>query len=507
MQTPAPARPRSLLLAGVAVAAVGLSSIAVNWIAGGDAQRLVLAVLGSLVVIIAVITTYHWRTGISLFLVWLVFEDLPRKYLGNNMAIYFAKDLLVGVAYAVFLLQVLRKRELTFRPPFLLPLFLFFALGLLQVFSPNSPSIFYGLMGFKIYYYYIPLMFLGYALFRSERDLRRFLVLNLAVAIAVGALGIMQAIVGLDFLNPAEVAPELNLAKLVRRAPISGVEVARPSSVFVSEGRFGNYMFLALVLSLGASGYFHLKRSRWRGLAFAGVGVAMTEMVLHGSRGEVLFSLASLFVFFLATPIYGLRGRVRRSFPGAWAGGAMAAGVTLCGALVLFPDAIGARWAFYYETLAPSSPHFELWNRVWDYPLGEVQKVFSYPEWPLGYGIGTTGLGKQYVRNILGAPDLAVGVESGYGTLLLELGVGGLLLWLAWTGALLYFAWRVLPRLRGTACFPLGFAVLWFLFLVLGPITWGSLTTYQNFLVNAYLWLLVGILFGLPRLAPAQSSR
>jgi hypothetical protein len=31
--------------------------------------------------------------------------------------------------------------------------------------------------------------------------------------------------------------------------------------------------------------------------------------------------------------------------------------------------------------------------------------------------------------------------------------------------------------------------------------TWGGLDTYENFVMNAYLWLLVGIFFRLPELA------
>src|SRR5271165_3556721 len=39
----------------------------------------------------------NWRNGVYLFLSWLLFEDLARKFLGNNMVIYFAKDFLLLV--------------------------------------------------------------------------------------------------------------------------------------------------------------------------------------------------------------------------------------------------------------------------------------------------------------------------------------------------------------------------------------------------------------------------
>jgi hypothetical protein len=44
----------------------------------------------------------NWRNGVYFFFSWLLFEDLARKYLGNNMAVYFAKDILVAMVYLSF---------------------------------------------------------------------------------------------------------------------------------------------------------------------------------------------------------------------------------------------------------------------------------------------------------------------------------------------------------------------------------------------------------------------
>jgi hypothetical protein len=58
----------------------------------------------------------NWRNGLYFFLAWLLFEDFFRKYLGNNMAIYFAKDFLVAVVYLSFFMAYRRKEVQTFRP-------------------------------------------------------------------------------------------------------------------------------------------------------------------------------------------------------------------------------------------------------------------------------------------------------------------------------------------------------------------------------------------------------
>src|SRR5438034_11147083 len=36
----------------------------------------------------------NWRLGLYSFVAWIAVEDLIRKYLGNNMIVYFAKDFL-----------------------------------------------------------------------------------------------------------------------------------------------------------------------------------------------------------------------------------------------------------------------------------------------------------------------------------------------------------------------------------------------------------------------------
>jgi hypothetical protein len=91
-------------------------------------------------------------------------------------------------------------------------------------------------------------------------------------------------------------------------------------------------------------------------------------------------------------------------------------------------------------------------------------------------------------------------VESGYGDLIVELGILGPILWLAWTLSLMSAALKTTLRLRGTWAFPMAFSILWFAFVLLFPYTWTGLMAYQNFVLNAYFWLLVGVLFRLPDL-------
>src|SRR5258708_10109044 len=58
-----------------------------------------LVVLGT-VALLAILK--NWRRGVYCFVAWIAVEDLIRKYLGNNMIVYFAKDFLALPAYLSF---------------------------------------------------------------------------------------------------------------------------------------------------------------------------------------------------------------------------------------------------------------------------------------------------------------------------------------------------------------------------------------------------------------------
>jgi hypothetical protein len=61
--------------------------------------------------------------------------------------------------------------------------------------------------------------------------------------------------------------------------------------------------------------------------------------------------------------------------------------------------------------------------------------------------------------------------------------------------------------LRGTRFFPIAFAIFFYAFLFLYPFTYIGLVAYQNYVSNAYLWLLIGILFRLPDILASSHSQ
>src|SRR5271169_5850303 len=111
------------------------------WIVAGSDKNLLMFGLSLVVVALVVHILNDWRSGVLVFLVWLLFEDLARKYLGNSLVVYFAKDFLVGIAYFSFYFAKRKGKVDLFKAPFLVPLGLFFALAFVQVFNTSSPNI------------------------------------------------------------------------------------------------------------------------------------------------------------------------------------------------------------------------------------------------------------------------------------------------------------------------------------------------------------------------------
>jgi hypothetical protein len=90
--------------------------------------------------------------------------------------------------------------------------------------------------------------------------------------------------------------------------------------------------------------------------------------------------------------------------------------------------------------------------------------------------------------------------------LIVELGIVGLILWIVLGFSISISAWKVVKELRGTPWFPLAFVVFLFSFLLFFPMTFTSFSMFQDFVISAYLWLLIGILFHL-RVFPKVSQR
>ena len=203
------------------------------------------------------------------------------------------------------------------------------------------------------------------------------------------------------------------------------------SSVFVSAGRFSWYLILLWILAMGAQGYLLLSRRPGAKYGFLGIGVVTVAVMLTGTRTPFVFVIASALMmtaaFLWGAPWrWGQGHRMVKALRRAFLVGAV--GLILMG--VVFPTVLGANWAFLSETLSWGGQGSELQSRGWDYPIQNLEMAFQHERWVEGYGTGMNSLGMQYVARILNEPMPNIGVESGYGSLMVEFGILGLILWI-----------------------------------------------------------------------------
>jgi hypothetical protein len=289
---------------------------------------------------------------------------------------------------------------------------------------------------------------------------------------------------------------------VVRYSPITHQAAFAPSSVFVSAGRFSFYLVLLWILALGTQGYFLLSRKPGVKYGFWAIGIVTVAVMITGTRTPFVFVVASAFVM-TAAFLWGAPWRwgqghrlvkaLRRGF--------LIGGIGLILMFEVFPTAIGGSWAFVSETLFQGSGGSDLSNRGWDYPVQNLMNAFQEGDLFVGHGTGMSSLGMQYVSRFLGEQLPNISVESGFGTLVVEMGIFGPILWLLWASVLLWQGWKVVRKLRETVYFPLGFAIWWYAVIVLILFMHLTMALYQNFVNNAYLWLLIGVLYRLPKLA------
>ena len=421
----------------------------------------------------------RWRTAVRAALVLLVFEGALRKWVfpGAQELIYFAKDGLLVAAYAGFLADSGASRW-TVRLPGLSALIgASAAVGALEIFNPHLPSILVGLLGFKAYFLYVPLLWVVPAAFRSREEVWRFLYSYSLLAIPLGLLALLQ------FASPA--SSMLNTyARISNPHAISTFgndPHVRVTATFSYITGYVAYLFATTVMLLALLGAV-----RWRlrpyQLLYVSLGLSVLGILVSGSRSPMLMCALSL-------PVYWwlIAAKDRRNFEVI--SRAMVSIVVL--GLFLSYAADDAVTAFFGRLTATRD--FE--ERILD-PF--TQPYYLLPDaGATGYGIGATHQAAAALVEDAGPgepwlPNLEVEAETG--RVMVELGPFGFILFYALRITLIVMAFRWSIRLRDPFCRTLAVAsLLFFLTHLPSGIVF-------NVTAGLYHWFFGGILFTAVRL-------
>lgn len=349
----------------------------------------------------------RWRDAIQAVVVLLVLEGALRKWVfpGAQDLVYFGKDVLLLGAYAGYLQD--RSRPRVAVPRLLASMLAAGAvLGALQVFNPRLPTPLVGLLGFKAYFFYVPLAWIVPAVFSAPALLFQRLRQYLLLAIPIGVLSAAQ------FLSPAD-----SVLNAYARSGGGGVSTfgssthVRVTATFSYISGYSSYLLAVVMLVLAL-----LAANKWRirgNIAlYLCLVSALGGLFTTGSRGPLLM-LALLF------PVYLWLSLAREAQRDAVLGRILL-GLGLVAALVnqVGSDAIDA----FYGRAAGSGDMVERVVNPFVQPVSLI-----YPAGLLGFGIGATHQTAEAVTRGI-EPFSWLGdnrVEDEPGRVMLELGPFG----------------------------------------------------------------------------------
>ena len=436
----------------------------------------------------------RWRWPLYALLVYLPVSGVAvlAAYPGrtDRAVAILAKDFVFVIpAYVLFLgFFILRKTRFWFRGA---PLVLFGLLALIvviQAFNPKLPNHLVGLIGIKVWLFYIPLFFLGYHLVQNRQQLFRVLGLMSLVAIVPAVIGLVEVI--LYYTGHAQTVYDAYGASAKPATQgfttfvlSNGCTIRRVPSTFSFFYQY--YLFGAAMVAVSFAW--------WRGSRPAGKQLWAGGVVFLLIFVAAMFSgvrLGFVVIPLLVAAIILLALRSANRLP--WV--AVAAGVACL--------AIAGGTAAGYCGLAA---HLTSTTSEETHTLGPKSVSEAVHKTWLGLGAGSDSTAARYAfPNVQLQTSVGNVQESWYVKTYLELGVFGLAIVLALLGTIVYRASRVHIRLRDPRLKMVSAAIL----ALMGWVLIYSLKAQYFDLdpINIYFWLFAGILMGLPRLERREAA-
>lgn len=421
-----------------------------------------------------------WWAGLALFFLWLPFEDFARKFADNDIRVFLVKSVLLAIALIVL---VPRLKGCWRRPlgsawgPLMAVLAIAFIMSVPGAFrSPQLP-----LVGIYLRFFFLLLVPVGVLLASNAEWLRvTFRGLTWS-AIVVCGMGIAQAIVGPEFLNPAVVDPKLHHLTIVKNLA-GGQELLRPAGPFVDATRFASMTTVAIVISVCT---WRLGRTpRERSLGLVGLGVALGAMLVAAGRADAFAGIGIALAGVLGYVDRRQRRQAARTL------GLLAVVVVTLVAVGGGAGGSGSKALHYMvDTANPFSAQSDLRPRLGIYAADAARGVADGGV--IGRGTGTQTLGVQYLSNVQ-QPDRT---ESGWASVALEWGFLGLVAWCVWVFAWVRRGWQAVTSRAEAPVAP----IAWVLFLLVVTNTcvlfWLGNGQFDNYIMNAFFWLFSGMLF------------
>ena len=419
-----------------------------------------------------------WRLSVLLALAYLPVEGVLWVALYPHTApAALAKDFLFVIpAYIGFFGSCMKSQRNFDFPGFpLLPVVLLAGLVVVEIFNPLLSRMLVGLVGAKVWLFYIPMAFLGYHLVRNRSDLDRLLKVMCLIAIIPAVVGIAEAVLyytgHTSFVYSLYGSAASAATQQFASISVGGAGFRRVPSTFSFVAQY--YIFMTAMVAFGYAWWRRAAAGswdrRWRLLVWL---LFLVADLTSGARGALAFVPLMMIAILL------IDGRLGVSSIGIIA--ALGAGLALMIALVgasatgtvsdLFVNARNQFHSVFITGLRDASHH-----------------IF------LGSGTGSDTNAARYVS---GAFSAAGGWQESYlAKAILELGIVGLALVATVFGSIIVRGLRIRRRLRDPGLIAMASAIL-------GLMIWGiAYTVKAQYLdfdpLNMYFWLFTGVLFKL----------
>jgi len=199
------------------------------------------------------ISVFYWR-GVLLFIpFWVLVEGYVRRNYFPSFHILFIKDfLLLGVYLRFFLMYFKGNVRLTVTPSINLILVVLLSWYLIELFNPNQIYILQGLVAIKVIFFYIPYLFLTKYIFKSKKELFRYLYIFLMASIPISIVAFLQYKAGPNSLHQADITFFDGKGNLV----------VRPAATFFYNSAFSHYsyfVFTSLLAVVNIKYFFKYK--------------------------------------------------------------------------------------------------------------------------------------------------------------------------------------------------------------------------------------------------------
>jgi hypothetical protein len=417
----------------------------------------------------------NWRFGFYGLLLYLPFAGMVSLLSGQSTAALLAKDIVFVIpAYISFFVLNASDLKKAFLPAaMLIAMLALVVLVVFQAANPNIPDPLVAAIGAKVWLLYMPLAVLASAAIDSDKELHRFLRINVILGLIPIAVGLLQ-LVGIQTIGAENTVEAIYGANsTVSDANLFGgldygETIYRINSTFSANGQY--YIYTLVIITLAAGLAIGDPDRRWRLIATATLFAAITAAFLSGARG------AAIFVPIALAPIMLLSGRI----------------IELAALAVLVP-------VIYVLAMSANGIDIKLLlgdvgtftvTYAQDYGVDRILEAMS--DNPLGLG---TGMNTSAARYAIGTTAQFAAIESYYIKAILELSTLALpavlvVLWMPVVQSVKLVGIGSSKTIRGYGAGLAGF----FVFVSLLSVRYWPLDVDP---VNAYFWILAGLVFKL----------